>query len=89
LPISSVTSRARASVLASTSRPIDAITRPRTGAGTRAQSRCAADAVRHAPAKVAASASCTVATVSAGRDGLIDAYGVPGPASFPPMTETI
>ena len=37
LPISRVTSRASASLLSSTSRPMCAIARPRTGAGTSAQ----------------------------------------------------
>ncbi len=53
LPISSVTSLARDSALASTSRPIEATTRPRTGAGTRAHSRCAAAATLQAQAKAA------------------------------------
>jgi hypothetical protein len=89
LPISSVTSAARLFLLASTSRPIEAITRPRTGAGTFAHSRCASLAVRHAPANVSASASPTVATVSLSRAGLTEVYESEPAASLPPMTETI
>ena len=52
LPISAVTSRASASALSSISRPMCAIARPRTGAGTAAQLGCAFLADSAAPTKV-------------------------------------
>src|SRR5215212_6936769 len=62
LPISRVTSRARASLLSSTSRPRYLIARPRTGAGVAAQPGWASRAARQAATKVAGSASMTSAT---------------------------
>src|SRR5215217_2614969 len=78
LPISRVTSRASASLLASNSRPTSAITRPRAGAGTAAQSRCAARAARHAASKPCASVSSTSATTSDRLAGLVDSRRPPG-----------
>lgn len=89
LPISSVTSRASASAFSSTSRPIEAITLPRTGAGTLAHSRCASLAVRQAAANVSASASPTRATTSLVRAGLVESYVVAAAASLPPTMETM
>ena len=51
LPISRVTSAASASLFSSTSRPICAIARPRTGAGVAAQPGWAARAARAASTK--------------------------------------
>ena len=70
LPISRVTSRASASLLASTSRPTCAITRPRAGAGTAAHSFWAARAARAASTNVDASPSATSATTSSVRGGV-------------------
>ena len=91
LPSSRVTSRARASLLASTIRPIAATVRPRTGAGMSAHSGCACFAAAQAPAKVPASARVTSATTSVSRDGLGEST-VPaaGPsAGLPLMMETM
>src|SRR5688572_28319708 len=78
LPISRVTRRESASLLASNSRPTSAITRPRAGAGTVAHSFCAARAARHASSKACASASSTSATTSDRLAGLVDARRPPG-----------
>src|SRR5215208_6167337 len=78
LPISRVTSRASASLLASNSRPTSAITRPRAGAGTAAQSRCAARAARQASSKPWASVRSTSATTSDRLAGLVDSRRPPG-----------
>jgi hypothetical protein len=87
LPISRVTSRASASLLASKRRPTSAITRPRAGAGTVAHSRCAARAARHASTKASASASSTSATTSERLAGFVDSRRPPGaPARSTPST---
>src|SRR4051794_22856873 len=81
LPTSWVTSRERASLLASTSRPTCAITRPRAGAGTAAHPGCAARAARHASSKVWASPSSTSATTSSVRAGFVEVRRPPGASS--------
>ena len=63
LPTSLVTSSARACLLRSVNRPSDAITLPRTGAGTAAHPRCARVAAWQAAANVPASPISTSATV--------------------------
>src|SRR3954471_20698820 len=91
LPTSRVTRRDSASLLASTSRPTCAITRPRAGAGTRAHSFCAARAARAASTNVDASPSATSATTSSVRAGLVEVRRPPGASAraSPPMTEAI
>src|SRR4051794_12569529 len=91
LPISRVTRRDSASLLASTSRPTCAITRPRAGAGTRAHSFCAPRAPRAASTNVDASPSATSATTSSVRAGLVEVRRPPGASAraSPPMTEAI
>src|SRR5215218_2398527 len=78
LPISRVTSRASASLLASNSRPTSAITRPRAGAGTDAHAVCAVRAARHASSKPWASVSRISATTSDRLAGLVDSRRPPG-----------
>jgi hypothetical protein len=53
-------------------RPIAAITRPRTGAGTAAQAGWASRAARHAATKVGADTSSTRATTSLRSAGLTE-----------------
>jgi hypothetical protein len=73
--------------LASTTRPICAIARPRTGAGTSAQAGCASRAARAAAANVPASPSETSATTSLIRAGLVDVIRPPGaPVTGTPPT---
>src|SRR4051794_5766141 len=81
LPTSWVTSRESASLLASTSRPTWAITRPRAGAGTAAHPGCAARAARQASSKVWASPSSTSATTSSVRAGFVEVRRPPGASS--------
>ena len=88
LPISRVTSAASDSLLASTSRPTCAITRPRAGAGTAAHSFCAARAARAASTKTDASPSETVATTSDVRAGFVEVRVPPG-ASARAMPSTM
>src|SRR4051812_31283717 len=91
LPTSCVTRRESSCLLASTSRPTCAITRPRAGAGTLAHSRCAARAARAASTNVAASPSATSATTSSVRAGLVEVRRPPGASrrTSPPMIEPI
>jgi hypothetical protein len=85
LPISRVTSRARASLLSSTSRPRYLTTRPRTGAGVAAQPGWASWAARHASTKVAGSASSTSATTCPVWAGSTERYRRP-PSARPAAT---
>src|SRR5215203_4915672 len=89
LPISRVTSRASASLLFSTTRPIFFITWERIGAGTDAHSRCASRAAVHASTNVPASPSDTSATVSDVRAGFVEVMRPPGAPSGarPPIIE--
>ena len=72
-------------------RPTLAITRPRAGAGIRAQSRWAARAARQASTKVAASPSRTSATTSEVLAGFVEVRRPPGASGtgFPSTTEPI
>ena len=87
LPISAVTIRARASALASISRPIWAMARPRTGAGTAAQPAWALWADSAAPRKTDASARLTSATTSPGRAGLLLVIMVEPVTGWPSTTD--
>src|SRR4051812_18203130 len=87
LPTSCVTRRESASLLASTSRPTCAITRPRAGAGTFAHSYWAARAARAASTNVAASPSATSATTSSVRAGFVEMRTGPSRRTSPPMIE--
>ena len=87
LPISVVTSRARASAFSSTSRPRCLTTRPRTGAGVAAHPAWAARAARQASTKVAGSASSTSATTSVVWAGSTDRCRRPPSARRPPTRE--
>src|SRR4051812_27766217 len=89
LPISRVTTRASASLLSSTRRPICWIARPRCGAGVCAHASCAARALRHASAKVPASPSWTSATSSSVLAGLTDRSVPPGAPLLPPGTQLL
>ena len=71
LPTSRVTSWASASKFASTSRPILAMTCPRTGAGVAPQAGCAAFAARKASTSCSGVASDTSATTSDRGAGLV------------------
>ncbi len=88
-PISRVTSRASASLLSSTARPMFAIARPRTGAGTSAHARWASAAARAAVTSSGPSPSATSATTSSRRAGLVERNVPPGPPATgrPAMTE--
>ena len=88
-PISRVTRAARACLLSSTSRPMCAIARPRTGAGTSAHACCASRAARAAVTSSAASPSATSATTSSSRAGLVDRIRPPGASATgrPAITE--
>src|SRR6266545_1952103 len=70
-------------------RPTAATARPRTGAGTCAQARCASRAARHAATKVPASPRATSATTSSSRAGLTEGSVPPGAPSIgrPSTTE--
>ena len=87
LPISAVTIRASASALSSTKRPIWAIARPRTGAGTDAQPSWAFFAASAALTKVDASPNATSPTTSSSRAGLVLAAIRPPGTDDPSMTE--
>jgi hypothetical protein len=87
LPISRLTSRARASRFSSTRRPRCLTARPLTGAGVAAQPGCAARAAPQASTKVAGSASSTSATISPVWAGLVEATTRPPSARRPPMRE--
>src|SRR4051794_12074353 len=89
LPISRVTSEASDSLLASTSRPTCAITRPRAGAGTAAHAFCAARAARAASTKTDASPSDTEATTSEVTAGFVEVRVPPGASerASPPTME--
>src|SRR5215217_2277881 len=89
LPISRVTSRASASLLSSTMRPICLTTLPRTGAGTAAHSRCAARAARQASTNTPASPSCTSQMTSSRFAGLRDSTRSPSARSSPPMIDAM
>jgi hypothetical protein len=95
LPISRVTRRASAFLLSSMRRPMCAIARPRTGAGTSAHARCACRASLAAATTSAGSPSATSATTSSRRAGFTERSHSPGasPAActggtgLPPTTE--
>ena len=74
---------ARASALASTSRPTCAMTRPRTGAGVAAQAGCASRAARNASTSWSAEASETSATTSSSGRGLVEVNGAGGAGRRP------
>ena len=86
LPTSRVTSRASASELSDTMRPIEAMTWPRTGAGTAAHVGWAERAARHAVVKPFALASSTRATTSVRSAGFTESTVPPAPAVTPPAT---
>ena len=92
LPISRETRRASSSLLASTSRPMCAIARPRIGAGTAAHARCACLAARAAVTRSGASPSATSATTSSRCAGLVEENRPAGApcTGLPPITaETV
>jgi hypothetical protein len=87
LPISAVTSLASASALSSTSRPMCAMARPRTGAGTAAQASWAFRAASAAPTKTGASANETSPTTSDSSAGLVLGWVCTPATGLPPTTD--
>jgi hypothetical protein len=87
LPTSRVTSCASASKLASTSRPILAMTWPRTGAGVAPHAGWAALAARKASTSCSGVASETSATTSDRRAGLVLVTVPAAPTSGEPATD--
>ncbi len=81
LPISRVTSAARASLFSSTSRPIWAMARPRTGAGVEAQPGWAARAARAPSTSPSAPAGSYSMTTSSRLAGLRETMCQPYPYS--------
>jgi hypothetical protein len=89
LPTSRVTSWASASRLLSTSRPIWAMTRPRTGGGVAAHAGCAACAARNASTTWSAEDSCTCATTSDRSAGFVEVRVEPVPSTEAPLTKDV